>query len=66
MSYKSAVAAYHRMREQHQGNPEALAMVAQFGMEVAEERVADVLHASAIACILIEKARQTSADPSTN
>lgn len=64
MSYQSAVATYYRMREQHQGNPEAQSMIAQYGLEVALERVAEVLHTSAIAHIMIEKARQTSANPS--
>lgn len=66
MSYQSAVATYHRMREQHMGNPEAQAMIAQFGLEVALQRVAEVLHTSAIASIVIEKARQQSAGSSTN
>lgn len=64
MSYQSAVATYNRMREQYKGNPEAQAMIAQFGLEVALERVADVLHTSAIASIVIEKARRTSTKPS--
>lgn len=61
MSYESSLATYHRLREQHKGNPEAQAMIAQFGLEVALERVADVLHSSQIASIVIEKARQQSA-----
>lgn len=64
MSYESAVATYHRMRKQHQGDPIAMATVAQFGMEVAERRVAEVLHTSALAYIVIEKARQQDASPS--
>lgn len=64
MSYESAVATYHRLREQHQGDPVAMAMVAQFGMEVAERRVEEVLHTSALAFIVIEKVRRDSANPS--
>lgn len=60
MSYESNVATYHSLREQHQGNPEAQAIIAQFGLETALRRVDEVLHTSAIASIVIEKARQQS------
>ena len=39
MGYKSAVATYHRLREQHNGNLEARAMIAQFGLELAWEEL---------------------------
>lgn len=66
MGYQSAVATYHRMREQHKNDPEAQAMIAQFGLEIATERVADVLHTSAIAYIVIDGIRQKSANPPTS
>lgn len=61
MSYESCVATYHSLREQHKDNPEAQAILAEYGLELAQRRVDDVLHASAIASIIIENERQKSA-----
>ncbi len=60
MSYESSVATYFRLREEHKGDSEAQRIIAEYGLEVALRRVADVLHTSAIAHIVIEGVRNKS------
>ena len=60
MSYQRCVATYRRLRQQHRGNPEILAIVEQFGHEIAFVRVHEELNARLQAQLAIEKARDSS------
>jgi hypothetical protein len=58
MSYESYVKTWQRLRDKHHNDPQAQAMVRQFGVEIAMQRVADVFHTSFVAAITIENARR--------
>lgn len=57
MSYESAVMAWHRAREESQGDPELQQRVEQFGMEIGMARVRDIFHAGFITEYVIANAR---------
>lgn len=60
MSYERCVATYLRLREEHRDNPELLALVEQFGYEIAYLRTHEELTAKLEAQLAIEKARDSS------
>lgn len=60
MSYERCVAEYRRLRTEHRGNPRMLAIVEQFGYEIAYLRTNDELRAKLEAQLAIDKARASS------
>lgn len=60
MSYESCVATYRRLREEHRDNPEQLAVVEQFGRDIAYLRTNDEITANLEAKLAIEKASASS------
>lgn len=68
MSYESNIRTWERLRAQHANNPDpkVLAMLREFGIEMAERRVADILHASWKASLIIDTLRRGQRlDPAT-
>ena len=60
MSYDRCLATYRRLRDEHRENPELLALVEQFGYEIAYVRAHEELTAKLAAQVAIEKARESS------
>lgn len=60
MSYERCLSTYRQLREEHRDNPELLALVEQFGYEIAYVRTHEELTAKLAAQIAIEKARESS------
>jgi hypothetical protein len=62
VSYDRCVAIYRRLREEHRDNPDLLAIVEQFGHEIAFLRTLDERTAMLQADIACQKASDNSRD----
>ena len=60
MSYESCLATYQNLRKKHQDNPELLAIVEQFGYEIAYVRAHEEVSAKLEARLAIDKANAAS------
>lgn len=56
MSYERFVDTYRRLRKQHKDDPEAIALIDQFGRDAALQRVRDEQNAALAATLAIQKA----------
>lgn len=60
MSYERCVATYQAMCEKHKADPGALAIVHNFGQDVAYMRISEVFSSAEKAFLTIEKAKASS------